>query len=110
MSRKQRSLPAKLPSLTRLEQQVLAHLLSAIELGNYDDLASVEDLAATFGRDPKRFKQVVNRLARKGYVIVSGDVLEMVYPTVAALRHQKPDLSEAEARRILKTLGAIKNK
>jgi predicted RNA-binding protein (virulence factor B family) len=100
------SQPAELPALSRLEQQVMAHLMTAIAFGNYDDVSPAEDLAKVFRRDPKRFKRVINQLVRKGYVTVSGELLETVYPTVTALRQQKPDMSEAVARRILKKLGA----
>ena len=79
--------------------------MTAIELGNYDDVAPAEDVAKAFGRDPKQFKRVVNQLVRKGCLTVSGDMLVTVYPTVATLR-QKPDLSESDAQGILKMLVA----
>jgi hypothetical protein len=103
-----RSSSQDLPDLSRLEQQVLSHLLTAIELGNYDETAPSDDLAKAFGRNPKPFKRVINQLVRKGYATVSGGMLEMVYPTVAALRNQNPDLSPSHAERVLKKLGALK--
>jgi hypothetical protein len=41
---------------------------------------------------------MVDRLAEQGYLTVKSD---FVYPTVAALLWQNPELSEAEARRVL---------
>jgi DNA-binding MarR family transcriptional regulator len=83
--------------------------VARIELGNYDDLAPMEDLAKAFNRDPKRFKRVINQLVRKGYVTVGEDLLETVYPTASALRQQTRDMSEAGAQEILKKLGALKS-
>src|SRR5262245_22874880 len=89
-----------LPPLTQLERRVIGHLMTNIALNAYDEAGAVEEVAKAFDRDPSRFKQVLNRLARKGYLTMSGNMMEMVYPTVAALR-QEAGISEKEAKRIL---------
>jgi len=109
-SNRQDGLTGSLPPLSRFEQQILAHLMTAIELGNYDDVAPMEDLAKAFNRDSKRFKRVINQLVRKGYVIVGEDLLETVYLTASALRQQTRDMSQAGAQEILKRLGAPKSR
>ena len=93
--------PRALPPLTGVAQQVLAHLLNSIVLGNYPDAGSVEQIAEELGKSAAGIRRAVNTLVDKGYASVQGQTVETVYPTIAALRQQDPSLSEPAAKKIL---------
>jgi DNA-binding IclR family transcriptional regulator len=89
-----------------LAQQVLVYLLNSVAFGKYADCCSIEDIAEQLGKKPASIRRAVTALRENGYVTVTGEVLELVYPTIAALRQQDPSLSESEAKRILKRITA----
>ena len=93
--------PKKLGPLTGIARELFTHVLNSIAFERYGDCCSVDDLADRFGRTPGRLKPAIRKLVEQGYVTVEGDTYPMIYPTVAALRHQDPKLSKAEAQRIL---------
>jgi DNA-binding IclR family transcriptional regulator len=96
-----KSSASSLPRLTGLAQQVLIHLLNGIALDQYPDCCSIEEIAAALRKTPGGIRRAVNSLVDKGYASIEGEILEMVYPTVAALRQQDPSLTESAAKGIL---------
>jgi hypothetical protein len=92
---------ARLPTLTGIQQQVMTHVLNNVAFDNYGDYCSVDEMAAEFKRTPKRFLPTLRELFQKGYVTIDGASFPWVYPTVAALQHQDPSLSEPRAKKIL---------
>jgi len=90
-----------LPELTRVQEEIVAHLISSIAFGTYDDTSLVENLAEQFHRAANRFLPTLRKLADKGYLRIEGEAYPRVYPTIEALRKQNPQLSEAQAQKIL---------
>ena len=95
---------ASLPAATGVARQVLVHLLNSVAFGKYGDCGAIEDIAEQLGKKPASIRRAVNSLREQGYVTTSGEIVETVYPTVAALRHQDPSLSELAAQKILKRI------
>ena len=93
--------PKKLGPLTGIARDLFTHVLNSIAFERYGDCCSVDDLADRFGKTPGRLKPAIRKLLEQGYVTVEGEIYPVIYPTVAALRHQDPKLSKAEAQRIL---------
>lgn len=92
----------KLQPLTGIARELFTHVLNSIAFRHYDDCCSVDDLAEKFGKIPGRLQPAIRKLAQQGYVAVEGKLYPMIYPTVAALRHQDPHLSIAEAEAVLR--------
>ena len=97
----QRADRKKLGPLTGIAKELFTHVLNSIAFERYGDCCAVDDLAEKFGKTPGRLKPAVRKLVEQGYITVEGDIYPVIYPTVAALRHQDPKLSKAEAERIL---------
>ena len=93
-----------LPPLTANEQQILSFVSNSVAFDNYGDCCSVEDMAKQFKRTPGRFLVTLKKMADMGYLSIKGEALPWVYPTIAALLHQDPQLSEAKAKKILKKI------
>src|SRR5436190_11432228 len=89
-----------LPSLTRLQAQIVSHVINSIAFGEGEEL--VENLADEFHRQPARFLPTLRKLADMGYLQLSGETYPRVSPTARALRNWNPSLSEGEARKILR--------
>src|SRR4051812_1133414 len=99
------SKPAKLPPLTDIQQQVVTYVINSVAFDNYGDCCSVDTVAEKLKRTANRFMPTLRKLVEKGYLTIQGETLPWVYPTVAALRKQDPNLSEAEAEKILARIG-----
>lgn len=78
--------------------------MNSIAFERYRDCCAVDDLAETFGKTPGRLQPAIRKLVEQGYITVEGKSYPILYPTFAALRHQDPKLSTAEAERILATV------
>ena len=91
----------KRPQLSPRARQVLTLVVNAVALGRHDDDAEIEAIAKTIGTPPARLRLVVQKLEEQGYVSVKRD---FVYPTVAGLQWQNPNVTEKEARAVLKRL------
>lgn len=94
----------KLGPLTGIAKELFTHALNSIAFEQYRDCCAVDDLAVKFGKTPGRLKPAIRKLVEQGYVTVEGKTFPILYPTIAALRHQDPKLSKAEAERILATV------
>ena len=103
------SKPAKLPPLTGIQQHVMVYVMNSIAFEIYGDCCSTEGIAEHFKKTPGRFMPTLRKLVEKGYVIISGETFPWVYPTVGALLNQDKELSEAEAKKILKKIGSRPN-
>lgn len=99
-----RSASAKLPALKGRSAQIVTHLLNAIAFNEFDAKASVEALAEELDTTPGRLAPTLRRLEQAGYVIVEGELLPYVYPTVAMLRHQDPRMSPNQAEQLVERL------
>lgn len=98
---KRRRTQKKLGPLTGIARELFTHVLNAIAFEQYRDCCAVDDLAVKFGKTPGRLQPAIRKLVEQNYVTVEGKTFPILYPTVAALRHQNPKLSNAEAERIL---------
>lgn len=101
---KSRRKPKKLGPLTGIARELFTHVLNSIAFERYSDCCAVDDVAAKYGKTPGRLQPAIRKLVEQGYVTVEGKTYPILYPTVAALRHQDPKLSKAEAERILATV------
>ena len=93
--------PAKLPVLSGIAKELFTRVLNSIAFEQYGNCCAVEDLAEKLGKPSGRLQPAIRKLIEQGYVTVEGDIYPVVYPTAAALRHQKPKLSVNEAEQIL---------
>jgi DNA-binding IclR family transcriptional regulator len=92
---------AALPPLTPRAREVVNYVVNAVALGTHDNDAEVGAMAKKLGTTPGRLATILRKLEEQGYLTVKND---FVYPTVAALRWQNPELSEQEAKRIINRL------
>src|SRR3569833_1769206 len=90
----------RLAPVTGNSRHVVDYVMNNVALGGYSDCCGTNDIALKMDRDPNRFRAVLAKLAEAGYVTISGKS-EKVYPTVAAIMHQNPRLTEPESKRIL---------
>ena len=91
----------KLAPLTGIARELFTQVLNSIAFEKYGDCCAVDDLAERFGKTPGRLQPALRKLVEQGYVTVEGDLFPIIYPTVAALRHQDPKLSKSDAEQIL---------
>jgi hypothetical protein len=99
-----RPAPLRLPRLTSAESDVFTHILNSAAFKNYGDCCGVEEIAKALDRTPGRMQAILNRLAKKGYLTIEGRIYPTVYPTVAALRRQDPQLGQSDAEKLLRQL------
>jgi hypothetical protein len=90
-----------LPPLTPRAREVVTLIVNAVALGSHDDDAEIGAVARALKTTPVRLLTIARKLQEQGWLTINGDFL---YPTAAALRWQNPDLSEAEAKKVLKQL------
>jgi hypothetical protein len=90
-----------LPPLTPKAREVVQFVVNAVALGTHDDDGEVGAIAKALETTPARLLTLARKLEEQGWLTVKNDFL---YPTVEALRWQNPDLSEAEAKKVLKQL------
>ena len=100
------STPSKLPPITAVQQQVMAYLMNGIACGKYDECSSAEEMAEHFNSSPRRFMPTLRKLVEKGYLTIRGESMLSVYPTVAVIRRQDKQMSDADARKILARIKA----
>src|SRR5207247_1452158 len=91
----------KLPPLTPRARQVVNFVVNSVALGTHGNEGEIGAVAKGIEMSPARLRTVANKLEEQGWLTIKADFL---YPTVAALQWQEPDLSEAAARRILAKL------
>ena len=91
----------KLPALTPRARQIINLVVNSVALGSHDNDAEIGAMAEQIEMTPTRLETVLNRLQEQGWLTVKRD---FVYPTVDALRWQNPKMSEAEARKLLRSL------
>lgn len=94
----------KLPPLTPRGRELVAYILNSVAFGTHDDECELEAMAKKLGMQPGRLRTSLSKLAEQGYVAIEGKSAEWVYPTVATLRRQNPELDEAEAVKIIRRL------
>ena len=99
---KRKPKPKALPPLMPSARQVVNHVVNAVAFGTHADDCELGAVAAALSTIPGRLRPILAKLA--GWVTVTGQVGEFVYPTAAALRWQNPALTEREAQAILARL------
>jgi hypothetical protein len=90
-----------LPPLTPRAREIVTYVVNAVALGAHDDDAEVGAIAEALKTTPARLAAIARKLEEQGWLTVKHDFL---YPTVEALRWQNPELSETEAKKVLKKL------
>lgn len=90
-----------LPPLTPRAREIVTAVINAVALGTHDDEAEIGQLAKKLGTTDARLETIVRKLEEQGWLTLKND---FVYPTVAALRWQNPDLDEREAAKVLRQL------
>jgi len=91
----------KLPALTPRARQVVNYVVNMVALGTHDNDAEIGAVANGIEMTPARLRTIAGKLAEQGWLKIKG---EFLYPTVEALRWQEPDLSESQARNLLRRL------
>ena len=90
-----------LPPLTPRAVQIVNLVVNSVALGTHDNDAEIGAIARQLGMTPKRLETILHKLGDQGWLTVKND---FVYPTVAALRWQNPELSENAAAKLLRSL------
>src|SRR3954452_7672640 len=90
-----------LPPLTPRGVQIVNLVVNSVALGTHDNDAEIGAIARQLGTPPKRLETMLHKLEDQGWITVKND---FVYPTVAALRWQNPELSEKAAAKITRSL------
>ena len=96
-----RSKHGKLPPLTPRAREIVNHVINTIAFGNHDNDGEIGAIAQRLETTPARLQTILRKLIEQGYLTIKND---FVYPTVAALMWQNPDLSEAEANKVLRNV------
>jgi DNA-binding MarR family transcriptional regulator len=91
----------KFETLTGRAQDIVMRLTNSIALHD-EDCCTVEDFADEFQTTPARLKMTLQRLDDAGLITISGDVTQLVVPTVKLLRHQDRHLSENQAEKLIR--------
>ena len=91
----------RLAPLTGLARDLYLQVLNRIAFQDYEECCLVDTLAERLGKTPGRLQPAIRKLVELGYVTLEGEIYPVIYPTVEALRHQDPRLSEDDARNIL---------
>lgn len=84
----------------------MTYLMNGIARGKYKDCCLVQDMADHFGRTPSQFTPTLRKLVNTGHLILRGEIISWVYPTVAAIRQQDRQLSELDVKTIVARLQA----
>jgi hypothetical protein len=90
-----------LPTLTPRAREIVTLVVNTLALGTHDDEGEVGAIAKTLGTTPKRLQSMLRKLEEQGWLTARND---FVYPTVAALQWQNPDLDERAAKKLLRSL------
>ena len=91
----------RMPALTPRARQIVNYVINAVALGTHGNDAELGAVAHAIEMSPPRLASIANKLQEQGWLTIKNDFL---YPTVAALRWQNPELSEQQAKRILAKL------
>ena len=91
----------KFPALTPRARQVVNFVVNSVALGTHDNDGEIGAVAKGIEMSPVRLRTVAETLQEQGWLTIRDDFL---YPTVEALRWQEPELSEADAKRVLRKL------
>ena len=92
---------SRLAPLTGLARDLYLQVLNKIAFQDYEDCCLVDALAEQLGKTPGRLQPAIRKLVEWGYVTLEGEIYPIICPTIEALRHQDPRLSEKDARKIL---------
>jgi DNA-binding IclR family transcriptional regulator len=90
-----------MPPLTPRGREIVRLVFNSVAVGTHDDDAEVGAMAERLGTSPGRLQSLLRKLEEQGWVAVKHD---FVYPTVAALRWQNPNLDERAAAKLLRSL------
>jgi DNA-binding MarR family transcriptional regulator len=99
MTKKKQKL--KFESLTGRAQDIVARLTNSIALQDRD-CCTVDDFAEEFKTTPGRLNTTLKRLEEAGLINVTGDIGQLVTPTVKLLRLQDRHLSEYQAAKLIR--------
>jgi DNA-binding IclR family transcriptional regulator len=89
-----------LPPLTPRAVEIVNLVVNSVALGTHDNDAEIGAIAKQLSMAPQRLQTMLHKLEEQGWLTVKND---FAYPTVAALRWQDPELSEAAATKILRS-------
>jgi DNA-binding IclR family transcriptional regulator len=91
----------RLQPLTPRAREIVNLVINCVALGTHDNDGEIGVMAKQLDMTPARLQMLLAKLQEQGWLIVKRD---FVYPTVEALRWQNPELSEGEARKVLRSL------
>ena len=89
----------ELPALTPRTKEIVNHVINTVALGTHDNEGEIGAIAERLEMSPARLQTQIGKLVEQGYLTLQRG---FVYPTVAALQWQNPELSEPEARQVLR--------
>ena len=90
-----------LPPLTPRAAQIVNLVVNSVALGTHDNDAEIGAIAKQLDMAPKRLQTILHKLEAQGWLVVKND---FVYPTVAALHWQNPELREKAAAELIRSL------
>ena len=94
----------KLPPLTPRGRELITYVLNSVAFGTHADECEIEAMAEKLGTTAGRLQTSLQKLADQGYLTIEGKSAKWVYPTVATLQRQSPDLDERAAAAIIQKL------
>ena len=90
-----------LPALTERGRQIISHLVNAVAFKVHGDQGELETLAQALGTTGPRLRPMLRKLQAQGWLTLEEKSLTFAYPTAAALRWVDPELTPAEANKLL---------
>ena len=101
MAKKKKQPKLTFESLTGRAQAIVTRVMNSIALHD-EDCCTVDNFAEEFKTTPGRLKTTLQRLEEAGLITITGEVTQLVVPTVSLLRHQDSRLSEAQAAKLIR--------
>src|SRR3954468_20010696 len=90
----------KFETLKGRAQDIVMRLTNSIALHN-EDCCTVEDFAEEFQTTPGRLKTTLKQLEEAGLITITGELSQLIVPTMKLLRHQDRHLSEDKAAKLI---------
>ena len=82
---------------------MLSFVLTSIAFETHSKDGDLDSIAEHLGVDPKRLRPTLKNMEELGVITVEGSG-EFVYPTTRTLRKQMPQMSVADAEKLLREL------
>ncbi len=93
-----------LEPLTDVGREIITFVVNRIAFQQYSSCCDEESIAIGLGKNLKRLRPVIDRLAKQGWLTIEGRRKDRIYPTPAALRWQQPGISDTDAKKLVRKI------